>query len=135
MHLALRSAESSLGIHLRFGISPRIAPRGARDFTMQTTCLRGENTVLRGDLASPRIYGFLKDLCESNRERLRTQSCIYFVLKDLTTLKCASPRIYGFLKDLDKWKRAYYRVVPCISFVFKDLRNPQRALLRAHPAF
>ena len=89
-----------------------LARRAARDFTMPTPCWRGENTVFHGVFAVPRIYGFLKDLAEFQREmphaRLRTSRavpCIRHVLKDLAEVEGASRCIYGFLKDLAKKPR------------------------------
>ena len=89
-----------------------LAPRAARDFTMPTPCWRGENTVFRGVFAVPRIYGFLKDLAECQREMphkrlrtLRTMPYIRHVLEDLAELEGTSRCIYGFLKDLAKKPR------------------------------
>src|ERR1035441_10076210 len=142
MNLALRRAEFSLRIRLGFGIPPRISPRGAHDFTARTPCLRGENTVLRGDFASSRIYGFLKDLDEWKRMFCRTVPCISFVLNNLRDMwRVFSRRRPEFpcncsdLKDLDEWKRMFCRTVPCISFVLNNLRDMWRVFSRRRPEF
>ena len=97
---------------------------------MKTPCWRGENTVLRGVFAVPRIYGFLKDLGEFQREMphacwrtLRTVPCIRHVLKDLAELEGTSRCIYGFLKDLAKNRvfRPENDASPCNYGFLKDL--------------
>jgi hypothetical protein len=88
------------------------------------------------------IYGFLKDLAEPSRARLRAPPRIYLVLKDLAALnanaRARTPRIYGFLKDLVTSNRGFpskYRASARIPRFLKDLAALNHAFWRAHRGF